>query len=132
MQVVGRIVRETRRLTMPVTAAGTDLSVLERAHTRLQLGWEDISHIIGVDESTVHRWRSGTSTPRPITHARIAQFADLLEMLPRLFAGPDRAREWLNERRPDALGGMETPLEVMRAGRIDRVLTLLHFLARGA
>lgn len=109
-----------------------DLRVLDQAHDRLQLSWADIGAIIGVDESTVHRWRSRTSTPRPIARTRVAQLHETLDLLRRVFAGPDLAREWLTEKKPKGLGGTDTPLDVMRAGRIDRVLMLLHSLARGA
>jgi hypothetical protein len=109
-----------------------DLRVLDQAHDRLQLSWADIGAIIGVDESTVHRWRSRTSVPRPMARTRVAQLHETLDLLRRLFAGPDLARQWVTEKKPKGLGGSETPLDVMRTGRIDRVLMLLHFLARGA
>lgn len=114
------------------TAVDADLRVLDQAYTRLKLSWADIAAVMGVDESTVHRWRSGTSAPRPMARSRLAQLQETLDFLKRLFAGPDLARAWLTGKRPKSLGGTDTPLDVMRAGRIDRVLTLLHFLARGA
>lgn len=119
---------------MPTTAVpvGVDLEVLDQAHARLHLTWADIAAVVGVDESTVHRWRSGTSAPRPMVRSRLEQLRETLDLLKRVFAGPDLARAWLAEKRPKGLGGTDTPLDVMRAGRIDRVLTLLHFLARGA
>lgn len=55
-----------------------------------------------------------------------------MQLLQRVFAGPDLAREWLKTAKPEMFGGQRSPIEVMREGRIDRVLTLLHFLARGA
>jgi hypothetical protein len=117
---------------MPVTtASGTDMHALDRAHDRLRLSWADVGAIVGVDESTIHRWRSGTSVPRPMARSRLAQLQETLDLLRRVFAGPDLARQWLTEKRPRGLGGTDTPLAVMRAGRIDRVLMLLHFLARG-
>lgn len=108
-----------------------DLRVLGRAHAKLKLGWSDIGQIIGVDESTLHRWRSGTSRPRPMAVARLALFEELLSLLNRVFAGPDVARKWLIEKRPAGLGGRDTPMDVMLAGRLDRVVSLLNYLARG-
>ena len=64
--------------------------------------------------------------------SRLAQIDDLMQLMQRLFAGPDLARDWLKQAQPDALGSQPTPLDVMRAGRIDKVLMVLHFLARGA
>ncbi len=95
------------------------------------LEWGDLAAVIGVDQSTLYRWRHGESVPRPLAVSRLAQLDELVQMLQRLFAGPDLARTWLKTATPEMLGG-DTPLDTMRAGRIDRVLTLLHFLARGA
>ena len=86
---------------------------------------------LGVDQSTLYRWRHGEAAPRPLAWSRLAQLDEMMQFFQRLFAGADRAREWLHTSTPEMLGG-QTPLAVMRAGRIDRVLTLLHFLARGA
>lgn len=62
----------------------------------------------------------------------MGQFQEMMDLLRRLFDGVDGARTWLKSSHPESLGGDATPLMVLRAGRIDRVLTLLHFLARGA
>ena len=116
------------------TAAGTAASLesLDRAKAKLQLDWDDIAAIVGVDRSTVHRWRTKESVPRPMAWSKMAQLDDLLLILPRVFAGPDVARAWLADSHPETLGGHATPLDVMKSGRIDRVLGLLQFLARGA
>ena len=118
---------------MPTTlSAGAELRGLARAREKLQLDWDELAAIVGVNRTTLHRWRSGESTPRPIAWTRLTQLDELLEMLTRVFAGPDLARDWLKSARPSSLGGDVTPLEVMKNGRIDRVLGLLQFLARGA
>lgn len=108
-----------------------DLQALEQMRDKLHLEWSDLAATFGVDQSTLYRWRHGESAPRPLAVSRLAQLDELGAMLPRLFAGPDLARAWLTTTTPEMLGGA-TPLDVMRSGRIDRVLTLLHFLARGA
>ncbi|MCU0646478.1 MAG: DUF2384 domain-containing protein [Gemmatimonadaceae bacterium] len=120
---------------MASTAVRKDIefSAYERGARRLALGHQEMADILGVDQSTYWRWRSGSSTPRgAIIRSRLTQFAELLELSRRLFDGPNVARTWLREARPAALGGSTTPLEVMRAGRIDRVLSLLQSLAAGA
>jgi transcriptional regulator with XRE-family HTH domain len=113
------------------THADLDIQSLKAVSDQLKLEWTDLAAILGVDQSTLWRWRQGESRPRPLAASRLAQLTELREMLRRLFAGPDLARDWLHTARPEMLGGAETPLAVMRAGRIDRVLTVLHFLARG-
>jgi DNA-binding transcriptional regulator YiaG len=115
------------------TATGSDIDIgrLDRIRRKLELSWEDLAATIGVNPSTLSRWRSQESQPRPMARSRLIQIDELMQMLQRLFAGSDHAREWLKNQHPEMLD-RQTPLEVMRAGRIDRVLTLLHFLARGA
>jgi uncharacterized protein (DUF2384 family) len=113
------------------TGPQVDLTALERMRDAMQLDWTDLAATIGVDQSTLYRWRHGEAAPRAIALSRLAQLDELMQMLPRIFAGPDLARDWLKTAKPEMLGA-RTPLDVMRAGRVDRVLTLLHFLARGA
>lgn len=109
-----------------------DLRVLDRLHEQLRLDWADIAAALSVDQSTVYRWRAGEAAPRRMALSRLAQLDDLMQLMQKVFAGPDLARVWLREAMPEALGNQQTPLEVIRAGRIDRVLTVLHFLASGA
>jgi transcriptional regulator with XRE-family HTH domain len=117
---------------MPTTAAThPDVAHLDEIRAQLQLGWEDLAAILGVDQATLWRWRHGEAKPRPLALSRLQQFGELTELLHRLFAGPELAREWLKRSTPESLGGIQTPLQVLRAGRIDRVLMLLHTLARG-
>lgn len=113
------------------TAAHFDVARFDRMQRKLQLEWQELAAIIGVDPSTLHRWRKHESLPRPMALSRVAQLDELMRLLPRLFGGPDLAREWLRSSRPEMLGG-KVPLDVMLDGRIDRVLMVLHFLARGA
>ena len=109
-----------------------DLSGLEHFKRQLDLDWDDVAEIVGVDRSTLHRWLSGEASPQPLAWSRLAEIGDVLQALHRTFAGPDLAREWLRSARPKGLGGRSTPLEIMKAGRIDRVLGLLQSLGRGA
>lgn len=113
-----------------ITDAALDLEALDATREKLRLDWEDLAATLGVDQSTLYRWRQRESSPRPIYRSRLEQVSELVELLPRVFAGPDLAREWLHSARPESLGGA-TPLELMRSGRIDRVLLLLYLLARG-
>ena len=114
-----------------MTGAEMEIAGLGDFRDKLHLTWEDIAATIGVDQSTLVRWRNGESSPRPMARSRLVQIGELAQMLRRMFAGADHAREWLKESHPEVLAGA-TPLEVLRSGRIDRVLMLLHFLARGA
>ena len=109
-----------------------DLGALNKAQTELKLTDPEIAATIGVDKTTLWRWRKELTTPRGIVRSRLSQIEELRHLLRQVFDGPDLARTWLREAHPQALGGTTTPLDAMRAGRIDRVLTVLEFLARGA
>lgn len=118
---------------MPTVTAALSLEIadLDQVRRRLELGWEELADILGVDQATLWRWRQGETKPRPLARSRLEQFGELTQLLRRLFAGPDLARDWLRTATPESLGGDRTPLDILRAGRIDRVLMLLHALARG-
>jgi len=112
-------------------APEANLTRILRTGEQLKLGLQDLADMIGVDQSTLYRWRQGASSPRGMARSRLAQVVELLELLRRLFAGPDVARTWLHEATPKSLGGRDTPLDVLREGRIDRVLAVLNSLAAG-
>jgi transcriptional regulator with XRE-family HTH domain len=114
-----------------MASSNINLGAVERSGKQLGLGMQELAEILGVDQSTFYRWREGTSIPRPLARTRLTQFSELAELLRRLFAGPDLARVWLREAKPESLGGTHTPFEVMQEGRIDRVLLLLNRLAAG-
>ena len=113
------------------TTADVDLGVLDEAASKLKLGWSELADICGVNESTLFRWRERDNTPRALARTRLTQLTELLQLLQRAFNGPDQARVWLRDSTPDSLGGKKTPLEIMRGGRIDRILALLELLLRG-
>ena len=114
------------------TPRKSGLVSVERTAEQLHLGLQDLADIVGVDQSTLYRWRRGLSTPRAMVAVRLIQVAELFDLLKRLFAGPDPARTWLHEATPVSVGGKATPMDIMRTGRIDRVLLVLHSLAAGA
>jgi transcriptional regulator with XRE-family HTH domain len=115
-----------------VTGHTVGLNAIEEIKQQLKLTDSEVAAIVGVNTSTLWRWREERVTPRGITRSRLAQLEELRNLLRQVFDGPDLAREWLRSSHPDMLGGRVTPMEVMLEGRIDRVLTVLQFLARGA
>lgn len=115
------------------TATDHDLNLeaLSVRGEKLGLQLQELASILGVDQSTLYRWRNGQAAPRALALSRIEQAQELFELLRRLFAGPDLARDWLRAATPASLGGSSTPMDVMAKGRIDRVLAVLHTLASG-
>lgn len=116
--------------TLTRSAPGVDAVV--KIQSRLKLGDAEVADTLGVDQSTYYRWREHQSSPGPMARSRIAQLQDVMELMRGLFPGADLARKWLRTAKPEMLGGDATPIAVMRQGRIDRVLTVLTFVARGA
>lgn len=116
----------------PKIGTEIDIEAVLELGEKLRLSHELVAEILGVNVTTLWRWRRGEVSPRGLSRSRVAQFTELGDMLHMQFAGPDLARNWIKDARPKGLGGDRTPLEVMQQGRIDRVLTLLHFMANGA
>ena len=107
-------------------------ALIAQLQEKLRMPLKDIASTVGVDTATLYRWRKRETTPQPRAWSRLAELHELMQMLTRLFDGPDLAREWIATAKPKMLGGSATPLQAMKDGRIDRVLTVLHFLASGA
>ncbi len=109
-----------------------DLKALDKAQKELKLTDKEVAATVGVHPTTVWRWQKDRVTPRGIARSRLVQIEELRDLLRQVFDGPDLARTWVRTAHPESLGGKNTPLDTMIAGRIDRVLAVLQFLARGA
>ena len=116
------------------TVAGNTvgLNTIDEIKQQLRLTDGEVAAVVGVNPSTLWRWREQGVNPRGIALSRLTQLGELRNLLRQVFDGPDLAREWLRNSRPEDLGGEASPMQVMLGGRIDRVLTVLQFLARGA
>ncbi|MEO8623064.1 MAG: antitoxin Xre/MbcA/ParS toxin-binding domain-containing protein [bacterium] len=103
-----------------------DLQIVEQVHEDLGVQLKQIATIIGADESTLHRWLSGTtpSGPRKVYRRRLAALQEFYVELRDAFSSLDAARRWLNESTPAGFGGL-TPLQALLQGKIERVTGLL-------
>jgi DNA-binding transcriptional regulator YiaG len=102
---------------------------LDLLQADLGLSAQDLATILGISLRTLGRWRSGMYIlPQGETRKRLE---DLLALRQRVHetVREDATREWLNTRR-SYLGNL-TPVEVIRAGRADRVLELLNVIDHG-
>ncbi len=95
----------------------------------LGLSPEIIARALDVDRRTVERWRANQTVPQGTTRDRLAELLDLRDRLLQMFGTPAAAQEWLRAASL-YLGGF-TPLEALRAGRLDRVRADLDGLAAG-
>jgi transcriptional regulator with XRE-family HTH domain len=105
------------------------MEAIERARTALGLTYLEIARGIGVNESTLHRWRRGGRMVSPTFQARVVALADLVAVLERSFPDQSGAREWLVQ--PLALLTGRTPREVLVEGRPDLLTGILHALSSG-
>lgn len=103
-------------------------AAIERAHRALNLTYSEIARALSANSSTLHRWRSGASTPTGVFRTRCTALRDLVDVLEQVYRNPAEARDWL-EQPLNPLDG-KTPREVLLAGRPDLLTGLL--LARGA
>src|SRR5437870_4637716 len=95
----------------------------------LGLSPETIARALDVNRRTVERWRANQNVPQGATRERLAELLELRNSLLRLFGDPVAAQEWIQSASL-YLGGF-TPLEALRAGRLDRVRSDLDGLAAG-
>ena len=95
----------------------------------LGLSPETIARALDVDRRTVERWRSNQTVPHGTTRERLAALLNLRDRLFRMFDSSGAAQEWLRSASL-YLGGF-TPLEALRAGRLDRVRADLDGLVAG-
>jgi uncharacterized protein (DUF2384 family) len=95
----------------------------------LDIPAETIARALDVDRRTVERWRANRSVPQGKTRERLAELVALHDRLITMFGTAEVAREWLHAR-SRYLGGF-TPMEALKAGRIDRVRADIDGLAAG-
>lgn len=94
----------------------------------LELTPETLAGALGVERRTIARWRSGTDYPRTRARSSLAMLYEFHDRLLYTFS-PRDARGWLQDGN-EYLGGL-SPLEALKAGRIDRALDALEALESG-
>jgi uncharacterized protein (DUF2384 family) len=102
---------------------------VERLEEDLDLSAGELSAALGTSARTIDRWRTGETHPQREARVRLAALLALDRRLQETFDTPDAARSWLRAGSP-YLGGL-TPVEVLRAGRPDRVEAALEALDSG-
>ena len=103
--------------------------LIEGLERDLGISTETIARALDVDRRTVERWRANQSVPQGKTRERLGALLALRDGLLAMFGTPEGAQEWLRARSL-YLGGF-TPVEALKAGRLDRVRADLDGLAAG-
>lgn len=109
-----------------------ELDIVDQVHQDLGLQLKQIAAIIGADESTLHRWLSGMTPngPRKVYLSKLSALHEFYTELKDAFSSLEASRRWLWESRPQSFAG-KTPLELLLAGKMERVTALLWSLNNG-
>lgn len=112
--------------------------VLQWAHDDLDLTYSDIADALGVDESTLTRWRNHTIEPSKTNYRKLIQLQQLRSMLERIFPDRDARREWLHEPIEDDLPESELgstrglpPYALLVEGQLDALVEDLASIDSG-
>lgn len=97
----------------------TEESIVETAHDRLGLSYQEIAEVLGADESSLHRWRRDGKGPASIFSRQIAALGRCLDQMRAVFSEEDELRAWAT-RSSAALDGAP-PKAALMAGEFDRV-----------
>ena len=92
---------------------------IRRLLTDLGLDERGLAMALGVDKRTLNRWISGDNYPQREARKRLQALVELHSALLLMWSSMDAARTWLH--RPSPYLGQTEPIELIRAGRYDRV-----------
>jgi putative toxin-antitoxin system antitoxin component (TIGR02293 family) len=95
----------------------------------LGLDERGLAMALGVDKRTLSRWISGDNYPQRDARKRLQQLVELHYALLLMWSSMDAARTWLH--RPSPYLGHTEPIELVRAGRYDRVEAALEAINSG-
>lgn len=101
---------------------------IENGREYLGLTLKQVAQAVKADESTLHRWRTG-STPSPVFLSRLEALDDLVGEMRKTFRDRRAARAWL-EREIPSLDG-RTPRDVILRGGAEKLTGMLLALNTG-
>lgn len=104
--------------------------VLDRIEAEFGLSQDQLATTIGTTPRTLERWRLGESFPQRESRQRLDSLVALGARLRETFSSPGAISLWLHTN--STYLGRLRPVDVLRAGRIDRVDAALEALDSGA
>ncbi len=104
-------------------------SAIRRLAIDFGLDDHDLAQALRVDRRTVSRWVSGETYPRQDGRDRLHALATLHARLGLTWAKRSAARRWLHH--PNPYLGHAEPVDMIRAGRFDRVEAALEAIDSG-
>lgn len=88
----------------------------------------DVARVSGSHPRSVSRWQSSNAAPRRDAEERLLELKAVVDLLRRVVRD-DAARLWLRAPNPEL--NYEKPLDLVSAGRYQRVVDLLLAMAEG-
>jgi len=95
---------------------------------KASLGLAEVASLLQVRPETVSRWNQGRAFPQPEPEQRLLELGYIVEQLAELYK-PDEARLWLLS--PQKLFQGQKPVDLIRNGRFQEVLNVVHQLQEG-
>ncbi len=118
MATVERLEREAIRKT------------IEDAREALGLDYADLASALDVDRRTLLRYRKGSAAPSSRVRKRLELLREIVHLHHEVFETTEAGLNWLQ--RPVPLLRERCPIDLMRLGELDKVLSILGGLHSGA
>jgi len=103
-------------------------SRLKVINEKASLGFSEVADLLKVRSETVSRWNQGRAFPQPEPEQRLLELGYIVEQLAEIYE-PDEARLWLLS--PQKLLKDQKPVELIKEGRYQEVLNIVHQLQEG-
>jgi uncharacterized protein (DUF2384 family) len=100
------------------------------AHDDVGLTYDQLGGILSVSERTLRRWRHSEHAPRLRKREAIEHLRELQHLLAEVFPEAAVRETWLNA--PSKLLRGRSPISVLRAGHVSRVVGALATMESGA
>ena len=95
---------------------------------KASLKFSEVAELLKVRPETVSRWNQGKASPQSEPEQRLLELGYIVEQLSELYQ-PDEARLWMLS--PQKLFRGEKPFDLIREGRYQEVLNVVHQLQEG-
>lgn len=105
-------------------------NTIHLAQQTLQLNNAEIASALSVDRRTILRYRNRDSVPSASTRTKFIKLEEMIYLLKEVFVSDDARLEWLHSSVPLLRG--RRPIDLIREGELDEVLSVLSGLLSGA
>src|SRR5205814_1789940 len=85
----------------------------------------EVANLLGTRPETVSRWKQGRAYPQASTEKTLLELEYIVDQLSDFYQ-PNEARQWIFA--PQKLLEGTSPAELIRSGRIDKVMQLVNQL----